>query len=228
MKYLRVRARPPPEQTPQLFRLLAGRASDGVSETRLLDWTPGSGDPVTVLFEVRGDADAVRSELADTPGLVDADVTPITGDRFYLLVQLRPSAVPPMGQVFDTLTRDGLVVAKPVVYRDGRVHADIVGDSAVLQAAVEALPPGIDVDVRAVGEYDTSRRAPASRLSDRQLEAVLTAYELGYYEHPRGATHADVAERMGCAPNTASEHLQKAEAKLVEGALEPDRRTDSR
>jgi predicted DNA binding protein len=35
----------------------------------------------------------------------------------------------------------------------------------------------------------------------------MRALELGYYETPREATHTNVAERLDCAPNTATEHL---------------------
>jgi predicted DNA binding protein len=43
---------------------------------------------------------------------------------------------------------------------------------------------------------------------------------LGYYETPREATHEDVAAELECAPNTATEHLQKGEAKLVASGLD--------
>lgn len=62
--------------------------------------------------------------------------------------------------------------------------------------------------------------APTSLLSERQCAAVNVALELGYYESPRNVTHADIADRLGCAPNTVTEHLQKAEAKLVRTALD--------
>lgn len=55
----------------------------------------------------------------------------------------------------------------------------------------------------------------ASALSERQSEAVTVALDLGYYETPREATVAEVAERLDCAPGTAAEHLRKAEAALV-------------
>ncbi len=106
-----------------------------------------------------------------------------------------------------------------VVYRDGRVHARIVGSASVLQSVVADLPPSVDVEIHAVGEYDASRESPVSTLSDRQREAILAALELGYYDQPRNATHEGVSERLDCAPNTASEHLQKGEAKLLKTAL---------
>ncbi|MFC6874642.1 helix-turn-helix domain-containing protein [Halobellus marinus] len=67
--------------------------------------------------------------------------------------------------------------------------------------------------------YRSADVNPATTLSDRQQEALQTAVELGYYDTPREDTHADVADELGCAPNTASEHLQKGEAKLVRGRL---------
>ncbi|MEF8906631.1 MAG: helix-turn-helix domain-containing protein [Haloarculaceae archaeon] len=42
---------------------------------------------------------------------------------------------------------------------------------------------------------------------------------MGYYDQPRATTHEEVAPQLGCAPNTASEHLQKAEAKLVNAVV---------
>jgi predicted DNA binding protein len=58
------------------------------------------------------------------------------------------------------------------------------------------------------------------RLSDRQREAVTVALELGYYNQPRGATHEDVAAELDCAPPTASDHLQKAEATIIRAAMD--------
>jgi len=53
-------------------------------------------------------------------------------------------------------------------------------------------------------------------LTDRQQEAVHAALEHGYYEVPREGTVEDVAATLDCAPSTASNHLRKAEARLVE------------
>ena len=59
-------------------------------------------------------------------------------------------------------------------------------------------------------------------MTDRQLEAVATAVEIGYYAVPREAGLADVAAALGCAESTASNLLRKAEAsvmgRLVDGA----------
>ena len=73
---------------------------------------------------------------------------------------------------------------------------------------------------REVGEFYARRETPVSALSDRQQEALLAAYDLGYYDHPRRATHEEICERLGCAPNTVCDHLQKAEKKVMAEVLD--------
>ncbi|WP_436928775.1 helix-turn-helix domain-containing protein [Halosimplex halobium] len=65
-----------------------------------------------------------------------------------------------------------------------------------------------------------ARESTGGSLTDRQREAVAAANRLGYYETPRTATHADVAAELGCSPQTAGEHLRRAEAKLADAALD--------
>jgi predicted DNA binding protein len=124
------------------------------------------------------------------------------------------------GVVEEALARAGLVVRRPLVYRDGRIHGHVVGDSGALQAVLDEAPDAMDVTLEEVGRFPSARANPASDLSDRQWEALETAVDLGYYNQPRATTHEEIAAELGCAPNTASEHLQKAEAKLINAVVE--------
>jgi len=216
MRYLELVGRPP-STAPRFFRLVADSAH--VEEARLLEWNPSTEDALTGLYVVDGDADAFRAEVEDASVVVEFELARVDEGRFYLLVVGRPSAAPLFRQVLDAVTRMGLIVVTPVVYREGTVRFRIVGATEVLQSMVEAVPPGFDVEIHEIGTFPDASTAPETALSERQRVAVTAALELGYYEVPRQATHADVAERLGCAPNTATEHLQKAEAKLVRNAM---------
>jgi DNA-binding CsgD family transcriptional regulator len=191
--------------------------SEYVAESKLLDVNLANDDRPTLLFVIEGDRERFAAALDAIPEILDHDLTPIDSGRFY--AYLRPETNPAIRDLLSTLTRDGLVISLPVVYRDGSVRVELVGTANVLQNAIDDLPAGIRVHVTQVGEYDTDRESVASALSDRQREAVETGLSLGYYEIPRQATHEDIAERMDCAPNTASEHLQKAEAKIVAAVM---------
>jgi len=225
MRYLRVSGRPPSAIAPAAFQVIADSAV--IEEARLLDWNLGSAASVTIFFEIDGDCEAAREALLATPETIDASasVSVAPGDdepgAGYLLVRLDREAHPLLRGMVEAIGTEGLVVLKPLVYRDGQVDARLVGDAPVLQTVVDRLPDTVETEIQKVGSEGSMPRstAPARSLSRRQREALEAALALGYYGKPRQATHEDVAERLGCAPSTASEHLQKAEAKLVRAAL---------
>lgn len=52
-------------------------------------------------------------------------------------------------------------------------------------------------------------------LTDRQVEVLRTAIQMGYFEHPRGANAGEVAERLDINRATFAEHLRAAQRKLL-------------
>lgn len=218
MQRLRVRATPDPAVAPRAFQLLADSAE--IEETRLVEANLGGESGPTLLFSVDGVHDGLAAALRGEDAVRRAENTPIDDRRSVLLLTLRPEEIPMAAAVFEAFTRTGLVFELPVVYREGSVQATLLGESSALQSVIDAFPDAVTVDVEEVGEF--AGTTPRDALSDRQREAVEAGLELGYYDVPRRATHRDVAERLGCAPSTASEHLQKAEAKLVRAAMAGD------
>lgn len=55
-----------------------------------------------------------------------------------------------------------------------------------------------------------------SSLTRRQLEVLRTAYEMGYFESPREANVAEIADALEIHPSTVNEHLTIAHRKLLE------------
>lgn len=56
-------------------------------------------------------------------------------------------------------------------------------------------------------------------LTEKQREALVTALDHGYFEVPRGASMAELADLLGVAPSTASERVRRATGALVHNAL---------
>lgn len=217
MKYLRVTATFEPDRIPPLY----ADVGDGspISELRVVDWNLAATDRTTLLYAIDGDAEQFRDGAGGTDGVERVTLSEGPGPTAYALVDVRPGAIPLFDAVVTAMASAGAVVRPPLVYRDGRSTGHVVGTPGPLQALVDEAGPGIDVRIDEIGRFPGQRAEPAATLSDRQREAVLAALSAGYYEQPRGATHQDVARELGCAPNTASEHLQKAEAKLVRAGM---------
>lgn len=59
-----------------------------------------------------------------------------------------------------------------------------------------------------------------AHLTDRQFEAVRTAYRRGYFERPKRANAGEVADALGVDRSTFSEHLNAGLRKVVGDVLE--------
>ncbi|MCT9098238.1 bacterio-opsin activator domain-containing protein [Haloarchaeobius sp. HME9146] len=62
--------------------------------------------------------------------------------------------------------------------------------------------------------------APLDGLTDRQREAIETAYRAGYFDWPRQSTAEEVAASIGIAPSTLHAHLRKAERSVLRAILD--------
>jgi predicted DNA binding protein len=186
---------------------------DYVDAAEMVHWND-AGEHMTHAFYVEGDHDAFAADLEATPEVQAYDFTPIGEGRFYAYV--RAETTPVQRKLFDTYHASGVVVTSPLEHTgDGGVTFEVVGTAEALQALHGAEPEGIEVEVERVGGPASDPETVVSTLSERQREAVEAALAAGYYDVPRTATHEDVAAELDCAPSTASEHLRKAESKVL-------------
>lgn len=216
MRHLRLRLTPDEETIHPLFSMLTGR--EFVSEARMVDWNVADTDHPRLLFAVEGDRNEVQAELGAMANVIDYECIPIDSGRFYLYV--KPEPTPVSAKLFEMYRNEDLMIVHPVVYENHGAYVSILGNPRELQRAVNRFSSGLGVTVERVGGFHSSLETVTSRLSARQREAVEIGFELGYYQHPRRATHEDIADRMNCAPNTVTAHLQKAEAKIIAAILE--------
>jgi len=217
MKQLEITTTMETDLLPHFYQVVS--AAPAIEELRVLDWNLAADDVGTLVYAIDGDPKLFRDAAAETDGVEGVACASVDGPVSYALVDARPAAVPFFNEFMRATARAGLVVRKPLVYRDNRSYGYALGDPAALQAAIDGTPPGVDLQIERIGQFPTVFDEPTSRLSDRQRETVEAALELGYYDQPRGSTHEDIAAALGCAPSTVTTHLQKAEAKLVRDAM---------
>ena len=91
------------------------------------------------------------------------------------------------------------------------------------QALREDLPEGVSLELRRVAEPEgwSSGERPQSRgdLPYEQREALETAVQMGYYEHPRATTLEDIATDLDLPLTTLGYRLRRAEAWAATTAL---------
>lgn len=194
-----------------LHQLVASH--DTFEQYHLVHWNHSTDGETVLVFHVIGDPAVYAAELGTLTSVSTFEVAAIDDRAFYVYV--RDRAPLPWKALLDSYTERDLIVIPPVEYRfDCSLRFTVVGEPAELQAAVEAVPDDIGITVDRIGEY-AGGDATVTTLTDRQREVLRTARRLGYYEVPREAGVRAVAEEIGCAPGTAAEHLQKAQARVM-------------
>jgi hypothetical protein len=218
MKSLRLILRYAPEVQHPMHRFMT--ESDAVEREWLVTWNIGIEDGITsALFYVVGEREPYESALSAVPTNEEYDLTPVHDGAFYATVRERETEQ--FQRFHATFEQPSLMVVPPFDYRPNGILAfDVVGEPTALEGVLNDLPESITAEVHEIGEYDTRPGTSGTGLTARQREALAAARRIGYYEVPRTGSVADVAAELDCAPSTASNHLRKAEARLVEQEVE--------
>lgn len=95
-----------------------------------------------------------------------------------------------------------------------------IADRDVLERYREACEKrNIQFRFEAIYEESGDATEATTRLTDSQREALTTARELGYFEIPRDASLADVANQCGVSSQAVSERIRRGTASLVDAVL---------
>jgi len=189
------------EHSEVTFRVISTQYDDGTA---------------TGLFEIEGgDVVEVLAGANDAPEITGLDL--LWNDGSKTVVQFEtdnPALLRPV-------SRAGVPLRTPFVIADGVASWEVSTSDAKLSDLTDELDElGIAYDVESVTSFDDS--GDDALLTPRQREALSTAFEAGYYDTPRGATQAEVAESLGITKATCSDLLHRAEGKLVERYIDPD------
>jgi predicted DNA binding protein len=186
------------------------RRSDAMGRVELITWNATGAEDKYAFFRIEGDVEAYRDRIEAVESIRRYNLTPIDDGSFYsYVVQETREADRRWRRAFASRN---LVVVPPIVYDEAtRMRLTVVGDAEDLRALVGEFPEGFSLAVEEVGEYDRRRNTVAAGLTERQRAAVEAAVEVGYYAVPREAGLEAVADELGCAESTASNHLRKAE-----------------
>jgi predicted DNA binding protein len=211
MKYLDATIKFPPEFRHPMERFL--RDSEAVHRIEILAWDVTPGSVEYALAYVDGAIEPYRRRIESVDSIRDATLSPVDGESFhaYVCQETRES-----DEVWRQAFEDrSLVVVPPVVYDGNGAGITVVGAPDNIRTLLTKIPDRIPVTVEEVGDYDRRHATIAADMTDRQFEVVSVALEMGYYEVPREAGLADVADALGCAQSTVSNLLRKAEGSVM-------------
>lgn len=129
--------------------------------------------------------------------------------------------------MWDVMTKNHCVNIDPAVFLDGWGYYRAISFN-------EEDTKGLFSDLSKLGPWEMISKRPLhtdaipstvwiesffSRLTERQMEAIVKAYDYGYYSSPREVTTDSVASSLGISRSTYEEHLRKAENRIIEAII---------
>ncbi|ELY57001.1 helix-turn-helix domain-containing protein [Natronolimnohabitans innermongolicus] len=206
--------------TNEAYPLVALSSETGCT-AELVQILPRSEDTYTVFHRISGASPERIADFARSYDGVEARV--VSDGAESAVVEFRISGD---GKFFTICLTDAGAIPTQLASEDG--VARIVAEIPAAYSASEVIErfqdeyPTMEIIARRQKEYPGplfQRRdlsdAVETLLTPRQREVLLFAYANGYYDWPRGKTGEELAAELDVTHATFSEHLRKAEAKVL-------------
>ena len=209
MRYLTVLAHPSKSQG--LHPLGKGLAEEPLIKREAIHHVELLADDTVLLFaEGSGDRERYEEIMEESPHVIDYLVT--GEDRWMAVSQFETTDS--ARRALEVQRESDVVIEMPIrVNDDGSFRITYLGTDSDFQELfqTDADETGLNLEVVGMGKYDPDEATFERLLTERQLEVLEAAVELGYYKAPRQSPLEDVAQSVGISPSTASEHLRKVE-----------------
>ncbi|MCW4005708.1 MAG: helix-turn-helix domain-containing protein [Candidatus Bathyarchaeota archaeon] len=123
---------------------------------------------------------------------------------------------PILSSVLESIDITNGYLFPPLEVRDGKVKISFLGNEKQVAKFLEGINNwGIRYKVILLAHADFSPNSPLSKLTEKQREILIAAYESGYYDVPRKINSEKLAEKLCITNSTLVEHLRKAEHRLL-------------
>ncbi|TYL38380.1 bacterio-opsin activator [Natronococcus pandeyae] len=166
-----------------------------------------SRDVVVPYFWVRGsDVDSIEEKFTDHPGVKDIRLVDSVADEYLLRVEWTLD----YSGVLSTLVETGIPLVKAVGTKQQwtfEVRGDDRSDIAAFQQRCRELDVPITLTkLHALTPVETETEAA---LTDTQQEALVLAYDWGYFETPREVTMDELGTELGISQQAVASRLRR-------------------
>ncbi len=109
----------------------------------------------------------------------------------------------------------GGYIVSPIEFRE-RARMTFLGNARQVRSLLQGLQKQkIEHKVLALTDARFSPDSPLRGLTQKQLLATRSAYELGYFDVPRRVSSEELGEKLRLDPSTLNIHLRKAQKKIL-------------
>ncbi|ELY65693.1 helix-turn-helix domain-containing protein [Natrinema versiforme] len=173
-------------------------------------------DLIIPYFWVRGAAaEDIEAAFEAHAGLATIELIDSVNEEYLM----RAEWVPEYFGILSALAETNVSVLSGVGTKDGW-DFEVRGENreAISEFRTECQTNGIPIEITAVHRL-LPIQGDDYELTDTQREALVLAYEQGYFDSPREASLEDIAAEIGITQQSLSSRLRRGHRRLIGGTL---------
>lgn len=187
---------------------------------KIFQWCNNKHDIMELIMQKQEDYDQIRSDMSKAVEIIDEIHN---GGNTHVITRMCACGGP--GTVQNYLKDPTLLLIPPIAYEGGWEHLRLIAfrHERVKKLLTKLREDGFEVEIIRKKPFDgyiassltLTTDALFSGLTDKQVNALLTAYAQGYFRFPRGSDLQTIASKEKISRTTFLEHLKKAENKII-------------
>jgi len=187
---------------------------------KIYQWCNDHHDVMELMMQKRDDYGRIREAFTKIVEIVDEIHN---GENTHVITRMCACGGP--GTVGSFLGSPSLLSIPPIAYENGWEYHRLIAfrHENVTMLLSDLKKAGFEVEILRKKPFDgyiassltLTADALFSDLTDKQLNALTTAFAQGYFRFPRGSDLQTIASREKVSRTTFLEHLKKAENKII-------------
>lgn len=187
---------------------------------KIFQWCNDEYDIMELVLQKQEDYGEIREDFSKSVEIVDEIHN---GGNTHVITRMCTCGGP--GTVQNYLKDPTLLLIPPIAYEDGWENLRLIAfkHENVAKLLTKLRDDGFEVEIVRKKPFDgyiassltLTTDALFSGLTDKQVDALLTAFAQGYFRFPRGTDLQTIASKEKISRTTFLEHLKKAENKII-------------
>jgi predicted DNA binding protein len=191
---------------------------------KIYQWCNDKHDVIELVMHRQEDYHHLRDSISKVFEIVDEIHN---GANTHIITRVCACGGP--GTVIDYLGDPNLLLIPPIAYESGWEYFRLIAfrHENAKKLLTRLKEDGFEVEILRKSPFDgyiassltLTTDALFSGLTEKQIDALLTAYAQGYFRFPRGSDLQTIASRESISRTTFLEHLKKAENKIISALI---------
>jgi predicted DNA binding protein len=187
---------------------------------KIFQWCNDEYDIMELVLQKQEDYGEIREDFTKSVEIIDEIHN---GGNTHVITRMCACGGP--GTVQHYLNDPTLLLIPPIAYEEGWEHLRLIAfkHENVKKLLAKLKEDGFEVEILRKKPFDgyiassltLTTDALFSGLTDKQVDALLTAFAQGYFRFPRGTDLQTIASKEKISRTTFLEHLKKAENKII-------------